>query len=202
MHDVLLVDLYAGVLAALFPFLKDGVEFLFGLLFLVAHGGGRLELLFLDGGLLLDAGFFNVGLEFFDLGRPGHGLDAGAGTRLVHDVDGLVRQETAGDVAVGKFDGRRNGVVGEVHFVMILVTGAESLENLDRILDGGRLDFDGLEASLEGGVLLDVLAILVEGGGPDALHLAATQRRLDDVGGVHRALGGTGSDDGVQLVDE
>ena len=201
-HDVLLVHLHAGVLAALFPLLEHGVEFLLGLLFLVAHGGGRLELLFLDGGLLLDAGFLDVGLEFLDLGWPGHGLDAGTGSGLVHDVDGLVRQETAGDVAVGKFDGRSDGVVGEVHLVMILVTGAKALENLDCILDGGRLDLDGLEASLEGGVLLDVLAILVEGGGADALHLASAQCRLDDVGGVHCALGGSGTNDSVQLVDE
>ncbi len=30
----------------------------------------------------------------------------------------------------------------------------------------------------------------------------AAERGLDDVGGVHRAFGGTGTHDGVQLVDE
>ena len=34
------------------------------------------------------------------------------------------------------------------------------------------------------------------------MQLAAGQHRLEQVAGVHRALGGAGADDGVQLVDE
>ena len=59
-----------------------------------------------------------------------------------------------------------------------------------------------LEAALEGGVLLDVLAVLVEGGGADQAQLASGQHGLDHVAGVHGALGRAGADDGVQLVDE
>jgi hypothetical protein len=66
----------------------------------------------------------------------------------------------------------------------------------------GSSTFTCLEAALERGVLLDVFAVLVERGGADALQLAAAEGGLDDVGGVHRALGGAGADDGVQLVDE
>ena len=66
----------------------------------------------------------------------------------------------------------------------------------------GSLDQDRLEAALEGGVLLDVLAVLVERGGADAVQLAAGQHGLEHVGGVHRAFGGAGADDGVELVDE
>ena len=40
------------------------------------------------------------------------------------------------------------------------------------------------------------------GGGADAVQLAARERRLEHVAGVHGALGGAGADDGVQLVDE
>ena len=64
------------------------------------------------------------------------------------------------------------------------------------------LDLDRLEAALEGGVLLEVLAVLVERGGADGLQLAAGQHRLEDRGGVDGALGGTGADERVQLVDE
>ncbi len=63
-------------------------------------------------------------------------------------------------------------------------------------------DVDRLEAPLQGGVLLDVLAVLVEGRRADHAQLAAGQHRLDHVAGVHRALGGAGTDDRVQLVDE
>ena len=66
----------------------------------------------------------------------------------------------------------------------------------------GLADEHLLEAALEGGVLLDVLAVLVERGGADHAQLAAGEQRLEHVAGVHRALGGAGADDGVELVDE
>ena len=59
-----------------------------------------------------------------------------------------------------------------------------------------------LEAALERRVLLDVLAVLVERGRADRAQLAAREHRLEQVGGVDRALGGAGADDRVQLVDE
>ena len=76
------------------------------------------------------------------------------------------------------------------------------MQDVNGLLEGRLVDVDGLEAALQGGVLLNVLAILVERGRPDALDLAARQRRLEDVGGVDGALGGTGPDQGVELVDE
>ena len=66
----------------------------------------------------------------------------------------------------------------------------------------GLVDHDGLEAALQGGVLLDVLAVLVQRGRADHVQLAAGQHRLEHVARVHRALGGAGADHGVQLVDE
>ena len=63
-------------------------------------------------------------------------------------------------------------------------------------------DEDRLEAALQRGVLLDVLAVLVERGRADAVQLAARQHRLEHVRGVHRAFGRARADDGVQLVDE
>ena len=59
-----------------------------------------------------------------------------------------------------------------------------------------------LEAAFQRGVLLDVLAVLVERRGADAVQLAARQHRLEQVAGVHGAFGRAGADDGVQLVDE
>src|SRR6185503_2094 len=70
------------------------------------------------------------------------------------------------------------------------------------VCDGRLADENWLEAALERGVLLDVLAVLVEGRGADAAQLAACQHRLQYVGRVHGALGRAGPDDRVQLVDE
>ena len=64
------------------------------------------------------------------------------------------------------------------------------------------VDQHRLEAALQRGVLLDVLAVLVERGGADAVQFAARQHRLEQVAGVHRAFGLAGADDRVQLVDE
>ena len=59
--------------------------------------------------------------------------------------------------------------------MMVLILLPQSLEDLDRFLDRGRLDDDSLEAALERPILLDVLPILVERGGADALQFTASE---------------------------
>ena len=86
--------------------------------------------------------------------------------------------------------------------VMGLVARLEPAEDGDRVFDVRLADEDRLEAALEGGVLLDVLAILVERRRADAAQLAAGEGRLEQVGRVVAAFGRAGADDGVQLVDE
>ena len=83
-----------------------------------------------------------------------------------------------------------------------LVAVAQTLEDLDGVLHRGLADLHRLEPALQGGVLLDVLAVLVEGGGADRLQFAAGQLGLEDRRRVDRALGGTRTDQRVQLVDE
>ena len=86
--------------------------------------------------------------------------------------------------------------------VVLLVALADPEEDVDRLIDRRLVDHHRLEAPLEGRVLLDVLAVLVERCCADALELPARQRRLEDVGRVDRALCRAGTDQGVQLVDE
>jgi hypothetical protein len=81
----------------------------------------------------------------------------------VDHVDRFIGQEPVGDVALRQLRGRVDRLVGNHHAVMVLVLLAQALEDLDRFIDRGRLDHDGLEAALEGAVLLDVLAVLVQG---------------------------------------
>ena len=83
-----------------------------------------------------------------------------------------------------------------------LVALLEPAQDRDRVLDARLLDEHRLEAALERGVLLDVLAVLVERRGADRAQLAAGEHRLQQVGGVDRALGGAGAHDRVQLVEE
>src|SRR5438105_4324244 len=86
--------------------------------------------------------------------------------------------------------------------MVLLVPGADAEEDRDRLVDRRLLDHDRLEAPLERRILLDVLAVLVEGGGADALQLAPGEWRLEDVGSIDRALCRSCSHQGVELVDE
>ena len=83
-------------------------------------------------------------------------------------------------------------------FVAVL----QAAQDGDGVFDGRLGNQHGLEAALERRVLFDVLAVFVERGGADGAQLAAGQRRLEHVGGVHRAFGRAGADQGVQFVDE
>src|SRR5204862_175483 len=94
------------------------------------------------------------------------------------------------------------GFIGDDHPVVLLVALAQPLEDLDRLVHRRRIDDHRLEAALERAVLLDVLAVLVEGRRPYALQLAARQCRFQHVGRIHCALGRAGPHQGVQLVDE
>ena len=139
-----------------------------------------------------------------DVDLEGHGVDLDPQPRggLVDEVDGLVRQLAAGDVSGGEHRGRDERGVLDPDAVVDLVALLQPAQDRDGVLDGGLTDEDLLEAALERGVLLDVLAVLVEGGGADHAELTSGEHRLDHVAGVDRALGGAGADDGVQLVDE
>ena len=108
----------------------------------------------------------------------------------------------AGDVAVGQHRGRDERGVLDAHTVVHLVALLQAAQDRDRVLHRRLAHVDLLEPPLERGVLLDVLAVLVERRRADHAQLAAGEHRLDHVAGVDRALGATGADDRVQLVDE
>ena len=79
---------------------------------------------------------------------------------------------------------------------------AQTAQDLDRFLLGRFADRHRLEAALESGVLLDVLAVFLERRCADNLQVAARERGLEDVRGVRRALGRAGADERVHLVDK
>ena len=97
---------------------------------------------------------------------------------LVNEVDGLVGQETVGDVALGEHHRLSQHALGDLHAVMLLIVVGDTAQDLQRVLDVGLIHRHGLEAALQRRVLFNVLAVLVEGGGADHLDLAAAQGRL------------------------
>ena len=76
----------------------------------------------------------------------------------------------------------------EQHFVCVLNR---------RLLYGNRL-----EAAFKRGVLFNIFAVFVKGGCADDLNFPAGQRRLHNIGGIHRALGVARADQIVHLVDK
>src|SRR4051794_12840849 len=201
--DLLLADGRAlGVALAPLPLLFELALLVRQLALGVAQVRGLLELLRLDRGLLGAARLLDLLLELPVHGRGGHRLDAHARGGLVDEVDRLVRQLAVGDVAVRELRGRLERLVGDVHLVVLLVAVAQALEDLHRLVRRRLVDADLLEAPLQGGVALQVLAVLVERRRADRLELATGERRLEDRGGVDRALGGTRADEVVELVDE
>ena len=161
----------------------------------------RLVLLLLER-LALHLELDDAAIEPVHLLRLRIHLHADARRGLVDQVDGLVGQLAVGDVAVrqrGRRDDRR---VGDLDPVVDRIALLQAAQDRDRVLDRRLVDEHLLEAALERGVLLDVLAVFVERRGADAMQFAARERGLQHVAGVHRAFGLAGADHRVQFVDE
>ena len=142
---------------------------------LVGVEAGLLEFVIGDGRIHAVHDELDALLDFGDLlGQRGLAqLDARAG--LVDQVDGLVGQEAVGDVAVGVGDGELDGGVGVADGVEFLVAVLDAVDDLDGVGLVGRRHLDGLEAALQGAVLLDGFAVLGRGGGADALDFSAAR---------------------------
>ena len=200
--DVLAGDFRRGLAAGVLPGFARGFELFAELAFAVAEFRGVLEPLVRDRLLLLAHHLLDGVLGLPEVGMLRRVGDAHARACLVHEVDRLVGQEPPVDEPVGELHGGLDGVVGVAHLVMRLVGGLQPVEYLDCVGDAGRLDHDRLEPAFERGILFDALAVFVERGRADALEFAAGKRGLDDVRGVHGALGSARSDERVEFVDE
>ncbi len=182
---------HLGALAQLGELLLDlGSPLLRGLVLLL--GEGRQ----------LDFVLHDLALDLVDLLGQRVDLDPQAARGLVHQVDRLVGEEAVADVAMRQ---RRRGdqrVIRYAYAVVHLIALLETAQNGDRVLDRRLAHVHGLETPLEGRVLLDMLAVLVERSGAHHVQLAARQRGLQHVGRIHRPFGRPGAHQRMQLVDE
>ncbi len=150
----------------------------------------------------LDLELSHAPVGLVELDRRRVDLHPQARSCLVDEVDCLVGEEAVGDVAVGEHRGSDERGVADLDPVVCLVALLEPAKDRDRVCDGRLADEDRLEAALERCVLLDVLAILVESRRAHRPQLSAREHRLQEVRCIDRALGRTGADDRMQLVDE
>ena len=140
--------------------------------------------------------------QLVDLERRRVDLHAQPRRGLVDEVDGLVGQLPARDVAVReRCRGDERGI-RDRDLVVRLVALLEPAQDRDGVFDARLADVDLLEAALERGILLDELAVLVERGGADHAQLAAGEHGLEHVGCRDRPLAAARAHQHVQLVDE
>src|SRR6266487_2161744 len=168
----------------------------------LAQVGGQVVLLILDRRLSLGADRLQAAQRIAQRRRRRRAGHAHAGGGLVDQIDRLIRQEPIRHVARRQVRGGLDRVVGDLQLVEILVAALDATQNLDRFVFSWLVDHHRLEAPLQRRVALDVLAILIERRRADGLQLAARERRFEDVGRIKRALGATGANDRVELVDE
>ncbi len=121
---------------------------------------------------------------------------------LIHQVDCLVGQVALLEVPVGEGDRCLQRRIRDLQAVVLLIALAETAKDQQRIVGGRFVHVDGREPALQRGILLDVLAVLVQRGRADDVQFSARKGGFEHIGGIHRALGRPGADDGVQLVDE
>ncbi len=162
----------------------------------------RAPVLFLLEGLPFDFNLKDPPLELIDLLGEAIDFDPDAGGGFIDQINGLVGQVAAGDIAVGEGRGGHQRQVLDPDAVVDLVFLLQSPQDRDGVFDRRLADIDLLEASFEGRIFFDVLLILVQRRGADAAKLSPGQRRLQHIGRVNGALRRAGADDGVKLIDE
>ena len=84
--------------------------------------------------------------------------------------------------------------------VVALIARGQPVEDVHRLCRSRLLHLHPAKAALQRGILLDVCAEFLIGGGTDELDLAAGQHRLEDAGRINGTLRRTSPHDGVEFV--
>ncbi len=86
--------------------------------------------------------------------------------------------------------------------MVFLIIALDAQNHLGSLLQRGLVHSNRLEAPLQGSVLLNILAVLLEGSGPNHLNLPPGEGGFQDVGSVHAALRVPGAHQVVNLVNK
>ena len=121
---------------------------------------------------------------------------------FVNKVDGFVRQEAVIDVPVGKHCRRNKSRIFNAHAVMHFVTFTQATQNGNGVFYAWLFYQNGLEATLQGAVLFNVLTIFVQGSCANATQFATCKHRLQNIACVHATFCSACTNDGVKFVNE
>ena len=151
---------------------------------------------------LLDLQLQDLPLHLIEFCGKGVHLSLDQRAGLVHQVDCFIRQESVGDVSVGKNRRAHKRVIHDLDAVIHFIAFLESSQDRDRVLNSRFIYHDGLESSLESRVLLDVLSVFLEGCRADAVQLAPCKHGFKHISGVHCAFRFACAHNSVKLVDK
>ncbi len=121
---------------------------------------------------------------------------------FVDQVNGLIGQLTISDIAGRELGCSNNRRIGNIHAVVHFVALFQAAKDRHGVLFGRLINQHLLEAALQSSVFLNVLAVLIKGGRPHAVQLAAGQGRLEHIACIHGTFGFACADHGVQLVNK
>ena len=185
------------------------LPFLAGFLQLCLHAGllipdlrSPLILLSSNGCFLFPAHGFQLFLQCLYSGRLCQSLHPHLGRRLIHEIDGLVRQEPVCDVAVRQPHSGLDSLILDLSPVEGLIFIPDPMENTDSVLHPRLPHHDGLETALQRCILFNVFLVFLQRRSPDDLDLSTGKRRLQYIRRINRALCRTGTNKGMHLVDE
>ena len=152
-----------------------------------------IGIIFFLEGLLLNLKLRGFAFKLVNLRGHGVNLDAQRGCCFINQVNGLIRQKTVRNIAVGQGSRRHNGRIFNADAMVNFISFLKSTQDGDGALHVGLAHKDNLEATLQGCILLNVLTVFIERGGADGTQFAASQRRFQHVAGVNRAFSRAGA---------
>ena len=171
-HDPLFLPAVSGIPTFQLLFLH------FQLLLLPAQFPGLCKV-FRDDGLLLGfSGIFDLLLYFFQAVRSGKPVQAHLGGRLVHQVDGLVRQEPIIDIPAGKAHSCLHRTIRDLHVMVRLITAPQPLQDQDGLGLGGLFHIHRLEPALQGCIFFNIFPVFLHRRRTDELQFSPGQRRF------------------------
>ena len=85
-----------------------------------------------------------------------------------------------------------------MHFVALF----QAAQDTDCIFDGGLVDHHRLETSLQCGIFLNMLAVLVKRCCAYAVKFTSRQHWFQHIGGIHRAFCGACAYQSMQFIDK
>ncbi len=150
----------------------------------------------------LDLQLHDATVDFIQLFWLGINLHAQARCRLIDKINGLIGQETVGDITVRQGCRSNQSRIRNTHLVMLLVFFLQATQDRNRVLDGRFINEYRLKTTGKRCVLLDIFAVFFQRRRANAVQFTACKSRLQKVRCIHRAIRLACTDKRVHFIDE